>query len=713
MAADALPRLRGAARSLQPGVAVVSLGRHFSQHRPTDDARIDRRGRHDFRHHCRADRPFGRVHARVVGHGGCARDGPCCELLAFGGARWPKHGGRGRAPQRGSDHATCHPLLPCHARNAQRRAGIGHDGDRHQAGHYHQRALFPHLRRRRSARPAVADRVDARGYCRWHAAAALQHLRPQDLRCRRQPDRCALFRHPDQARDDLGLCAGRRSCWTRGAHPVGSLARRASRRRPRNGAGRHCFRHSRRLQPVRRARVHPGHPARQPHHRHTEQRTGPTWRLLADAARHQGGDYRCGRRLHKTLDCFAAGSREARHRPPRNDDDFGGKARRMIMKVSLATKAALAAGVAVGTLAYASSALADAPASCVKGVDLATLGPTSIVGQGPHGEKAASPEVLKLSDAGAEKVKAGHFKVGISMQTVNLDWSQLQVQGITDTLKKYGVSVTGVASAEYQVDKQIADIENTIQQHPDGIISIPVDFTATAPTYKKVSQAGIKLVFMDSIPTGLKHPEEYAAMISADSQGNGQIAAQILASCVAQGGTIGLVNFGVDYFSTNERNKGDGGWMKKNRPDIKMKQVDFTDPAKVSQIAGDFLTANPDVKGVFAVWDQPALDTLSSMRAQGINIPVTTVDLGLQSAIEIAKGGPLKATGSQRPYDQGAAEAMAMMNALIGKTTPAWVGVQSLPVVQSNVLESFKTVFKKDPPTELTDACPPAKPNCN
>ena len=138
--------------------------------------------------------------------------------------------------------------------------------------------------------------------------------------------------------------------------------------------------------------------------------------------------------------------------------------------------------------------------------------------------------MLKLSDAEAEKVKAGHFKVGISMQTVNLDWSQLQVQGITDTLKKYGVSVTGVASAEYQVDKQIADIENTIQQHPDGIISIPVDFTATAPTYKKVSQAGIKLVFMDSIPTGLKHPEEYAAMVSADSQGNGEIAAQILAS---------------------------------------------------------------------------------------------------------------------------------------------------------------------------------------
>jgi ribose transport system substrate-binding protein len=378
------------------------------------------------------------------------------------------------------------------------------------------------------------------------------------------------------------------------------------------------------------------------------------------------------------------------------------------------SKALLTSVIALGSIAlFPGPSGAEVPASCVKGVDLATLGPTSIVGQGPHGEKAASPDDLKLTEAEGGKIKAGHFKVGISMQTVNLDWSQLQVQGITDTLNKYGVAVTGVASAEYQVDKQIADIENTIQQHPDGIISIPVDFTATAPTYKKVSQAGIKLVFMDSIPTGLKHPEEYAAMISADSQGNGRIAAQILASCVAQGGTIGLVNFGVDYFSTNERTKGVREWMQKNRPDIKMKQVDFTDPSKVSQIAGDFLTGNPDVKGVFAVWDQPALDTLTSMRAQSIDIPVTTVDLGLQSAIEIAKGGPLKATGSQRPYDQGVAEAMAMMNALIGKTTPAWVGVQSLPVVQSNVLESFKTVFKKDPPAELLGACNNAKPACN
>ena len=384
-----------------------------------------------------------------------------------------------------------------------------------------------------------------------------------------------------------------------------------------------------------------------------------------------------------------------------------------MLKNDVGMRAASAVLTVAGAVAlFASTGLAQTPDGCVTSLDPATLGPTSIIGQGPNGDQAASVDQLRLTDDEIAKVKAGHFRVGITMQTVNLDWSQLQVQGVTDTLNKYDVQVIGVASAEYQVDKQIADIENTIQRHPDGIISIPVDGTATAATYKKVSEAGIKLVFMDNVPPGMKHPEQYASMISADSQGNGWIAAKILASCVPDGGTIGLVNFGVDYFSTNERTKGVRDWMAKNRPDIQLKQVDFTDPSKVAQVAGDFLTANPDVQGLFAVWDQPALDALSSMRAQGLDIPVATVDLGLESAIEIANGGPLKGTGSQRPYDQGVAEALAMMKALVGQTPPAWVGVQSLPVIQSNVLESYKTVFKKDPPPELADACKSAQPAC-
>jgi ribose transport system substrate-binding protein len=233
-----------------------------------------------------------------------------------------------------------------------------------------------------------------------------------------------------------------------------------------------------------------------------------------------------------------------------------------------------------------------------------------------------------------------------------------------------------------------------------------------APAYKKVQEAGIKLVLMDNVPDGLKHPQDYSSMISADSQGNGQAAAEILANQIPKNGTVGIIDFGVDFFVTNQRTLGVTNWLTKNRPDIKVKASTFTDTSKVSQTAGDFLTANPDVKGLFAVWDAPAMDTLSAMRAQGINIPVTTIDLGLEAALEIASGGPLKGLGAQRPYDQGVAEAMALMNAMIGNETPAWVGVKSLAVIQSNLLESYREVWKTDAPKEVTDACKKAGNAC-
>src|SRR5689334_12532319 len=114
--------------------------------------------------------------------------------------------------------------------------------------------------------------------------------------------------------------------------------------------------------------------------------------------------------------------------------------------------------LALCTLAFtALNSHAQAGKNCAS-LDPATLGPKTVIGQGPNGEKAASVEQLQLAPDEIARLKAGKFKVGITMQTVNLDWSQLQVQGITDTLKKYGVEVIGVTSAEYQTDKQIADI---------------------------------------------------------------------------------------------------------------------------------------------------------------------------------------------------------------------------------------------------------------
>jgi ribose transport system substrate-binding protein len=366
----------------------------------------------------------------------------------------------------------------------------------------------------------------------------------------------------------------------------------------------------------------------------------------------------------------------------------------------------LAAGLALTACASDSGQpegkSAEADTVVLKAADLQ---PQSIVGKGQHGETPALIDVLQLTDAEKDKVRSGHFRVGIAMVTASLDYATLQVKGMTDTLEDLGMEVIGVTDAKFDVHTQISDIENLITQKPDLIISIPADDVATATAYRKVGAAGIKLIFIANVPQGLTYPADYQSAVSADDQGNGEIAASALSAYIPKGGVAGIVDYGVDFFTTNQRSLRVKTWFKENRPDVKVKEVMFTDTNAVGPVAANFVTANPDVNGLFVSWDAPAMQSVAALRNSGVTMPVVTIDFGKEAAVEMASGGYIKAIGAQDPYEQGVAEALAGANVLIGKTVPAWVSLPSIAVTPENVLASYKGLFHADPPKELTDAC--------
>jgi ribose transport system substrate-binding protein len=337
-------------------------------------------------------------------------------------------------------------------------------------------------------------------------------------------------------------------------------------------------------------------------------------------------------------------------------------------------------------------------------VEPTSLAPKGIVGKDPTGAEGVAASALQLTAEEEEKAKAAKFKVGIVMQTMDIDWSTLQVKGITDTLQKYGAEVIGVIDPQFKVDKQIAGIENMIQKKPSAIISIPVDDTATAPAYKKIGEAGIKLVLMDNVPRGLKYPTEYQSMISSDNQGDGEVAAKVLSKYIPNNGTAGILGFGVDFFVTAEREAGFKKWLQANRPDIKIKRATFLDPSEAGNVAANFLTANPDVNGIFTVWEVPALGAVSALREQGKEIPIGSINLALEVAMDMASNGMIKGVGAQVPYDQGVAEALATLKTLLGESTPQWIVLPALPVLPKNVLEGYRQVFHTEPPAELAAA---------
>jgi ribose transport system substrate-binding protein len=361
----------------------------------------------------------------------------------------------------------------------------------------------------------------------------------------------------------------------------------------------------------------------------------------------------------------------------------------------------LRVGAAVTAFALALAGLAIA-----QSVDptkaLAELQKTAL-SKGPNGETPASANSVTLTPEDLAKIKEQKPKAAIVMHYAGNDWSQAQVAGLKEQFGKMGIDVIAVTDAGFKPEKQVADIETVLAQKPNIIVSIPTDPVSTAEAYRKAAEQGVKLVFMDNVPKGLTAGKEYVSVVSADNYGNGVAAAHLMAKALKGKGKIGLVFHAADFFVTRQRLDGFKNTIQESYPDIKIVGEqgiggpDFTGDA--DKAASALLTSNRDLNGIWAVWDVPAEGVISAVRAAGKdNLVITTCDLGLNVAIEMAQDGFIKGLGAQRPFDQGTTEALLAGYGLLGKEAPAYVALPALPVTRENLLQAWKEVYHQEAP---------------
>ncbi len=328
----------------------------------------------------------------------------------------------------------------------------------------------------------------------------------------------------------------------------------------------------------------------------------------------------------------------------------------------------------------------------------------AIIGLGPHGEFAASVDQLQVPDEKAAEARQHGYTVALVLHTTQSDWSKLQVAGVRASLEMFNATVLEVVDCDFQAQRQIDALASLIERRPDAIISIPVDNALTADAHRRVTDSGIKLVLMDNAPVGMLPSNDYVGVVSADNFGNGEVAAKILSNHVPEGGCVGIIGFKVDFFVTNEREIAFRKAMKERRPDVTLRQAEFSRVGQAASVALDLVTSDQELHGLFVVWDEPAIEVAGALKRIRREIPMTTIDLGNEAAVEIARGGLIKGVGAQRPYDQGVAEALLAIMALVGEESPPWVALAGLSVTRANVLDAYETVWRAPAPRKLRTA---------
>lgn len=328
-----------------------------------------------------------------------------------------------------------------------------------------------------------------------------------------------------------------------------------------------------------------------------------------------------------------------------------------------------------------------------------------ILSKGPNGETATPASELTLTEEEIAKVKEGNYKAAISFHYGGNDWSSSQLKGLTDRFKELGIEIVATTDANFSAEQQVSDIETIMAKKPDILVSIPTDATATADAFKRASESGAKLVFMDNVPKGFTAGKDYVGSVSADNYGNGVIAADLIGEALNGEGKIGVVFYDVDFFVTNQRLEAFEKTMAEKYPNIEIvSKMGFQNENACDVVADAMLTQHPEIQAIFAHWDIPCEGVLSALRAAGRNdVLLSTIDLGNNVAKEIAAGNIL-GLGAQLPYDQGVAEANMAAYALLGKEAPPYVAVAAKRVDSSNILQAYEDVYHVPAPDFLKDA---------
>ncbi|MCP1912578.1 ribose transport system substrate-binding protein [Bradyrhizobium elkanii] len=329
---------------------------------------------------------------------------------------------------------------------------------------------------------------------------------------------------------------------------------------------------------------------------------------------------------------------------------------------------------------------------------------------GPNGEKPVLASDIKLSAEEIAKVKSMNATAAIVMHYTASDWAKAQMAGQKAALDELGVKIIAVTDAGYKAEQQVSDIETVMARKPNIMISVPAEQSATSAAYKRAAAAGIKIIFLDQTGAGMVPGKEYVSLVSSDNRGMGKAAALLMAQALNGKGAIGLIPHASDLFATRERVVGFKEAIKAY-PDIKVaveQGVGGPDFAGESErIASGMLTAHPELNGIWAVWDVPTEGVLAAARASGRapkDLAITTCDLGVNIAIDMAKNGFVRGTGSQRPYGAGYAEGMLAGYALLGKDAPAYVVLPALAVSKENLIEAWPKSNGTEPPKVVTAA---------
>jgi galactofuranose transport system substrate-binding protein len=313
--------------------------------------------------------------------------------------------------------------------------------------------------------------------------------------------------------------------------------------------------------------------------------------------------------------------------------------------------------------ALAGTALAASliAAGCSKS-DTSSSGGTSAsggAGGGPAAtvaSSAAAPagEGCTLSKYGATKIDLKNAIVGFSQsEPETAAFRVAETKSIEDEAAKLGVKKLLHTNANAQLSKQIADIQDMLNQGAQFLIVAPLNSDGLDPALAAAKAKHVPVLTIDR-KVNATACSDYVAFIGSNFVEQGKRAADALAKSTGGKGTIAILLGSSGNNVTTDRTNGFLQEIKTAAPNMKVVAQQTGDFArdKGQSVMETLLQAHPDITAVYAENDEMGLGAIVAISAAGkkpgSDIKVVSID-GTRNAVQAIVDGKYNAVIESNP----------------------------------------------------------------
>jgi ribose transport system substrate-binding protein len=302
--------------------------------------------------------------------------------------------------------------------------------------------------------------------------------------------------------------------------------------------------------------------------------------------------------------------------------------------------------------------------------------------------------IAGLAIAGAAFAET--YKIGITQNNVGVDSYQTTYEKAFIAAAEANADVEAVVlDAGGDVARQIAQMEDLIQQEVDAIIIWPTNGEAVIPAVRKAFKAGIPVIVTNSNIAEAGH-QFVKSFSGPDNITQGSRSAELMCEALDGKGRVLQISGQPGYTTAIERAKGFEDRLPEVCPDVELVETQPGDwnREKSQTVMEAFLVKYDDIDGVYAGDDNMGVGAMNAAIAAG-----RVGDIAFVGATNFAVGYEAMGRGEyygsiyQSPVDDAEAALKTALDILGGAEVPFLNYFDTPKITKANMDQFTKPVF--------------------